>query len=178
MSGFGSGDFVLRASRVLGSFRQLFSDEDEISGEAKEDDFELRPESSRSEAGLAALLGSEEVRAVLGDTNDSVRRVGLSYTSAQFSQDYPSGDSFVPLVLVGCEDGGVARPRMVWTLDNFADLLRRERRLEVAGTDATVSLAEYLSYLASEGVKTDDDPALIFETLGRCPSYIIDVFLS
>jgi hypothetical protein len=160
-----STDFVLRGSRVLGSFRQLFSGEDEILGEVKADDYELRPPVSRSRAGLAALLGSDQMKAILDNTNDSVRRIGLGFTAARFSQEYPNAASFVPLILVGCEDGGVARPAMVWTLDALADLLHRERRLEVPQTDATVSMQEYLSYLASDGVKTDDDPVLIFETL-------------
>jgi hypothetical protein len=326
--------FILRASRVLGSFRQLFSDDDD-DGKVKPKTFELRPHTTRSSAGLAALLSSEEIRAVLSNTNDTVRRVDISFTSAQFSAEYPSDSSFVPLVLLECEDGGkvgaaivaarakekaeteaeegtgvkaarctianvadserrgaaaatrteietarcnianaavresraedaaartgieyaacvasiagtevepeldtarctianaadgesrgaeaaagtrdevdarvaaragpetaieakntaeteselsvcasvgdldavraaeldvrsVVQPAIVWSLDALADLLKLDRRLEVPQTDATVSMREYLSYLNSDGVKHDDDPVLIFETL-------------
>jgi hypothetical protein len=50
-------------------------------------------------------------------------------------------------------------------MDSLVDILGKDRRLEVAKEDATVSVQDYVNYLNSEGATTDDDPVLIFETL-------------
>jgi hypothetical protein len=151
----------LRASRVLGSFRQLWSDDEE----PKAPEYVLRPESTRSIAGLAAALDSEEMRRILDNTNNHHDRIDNHVSSACFQKEYPTDTSLVPLVIEGCEDGGIIRPSTEWTMESLVDILGKDRRLEVAHADATVSVQEYVKYLNSEGAKTDDDPVLIFETL-------------
>jgi hypothetical protein len=155
-------DSTLRASRVLGSFRQLWSDDEEW----KAPDFVLRPESTRSTAGLAAALESDEMRLIIDNTNNSPDCIDNHVSSASFQKDYPTDASFVPLAIEGCvEDGGIIRSSTEWTMDFLVDILGKDRRLEVPQTDATVSVQDYIEYLNSDGVKTDDNPVLIFETL-------------
>mmetsp|Transcript_22791 Transcript_22791/g.33772 ORF Transcript_22791/g.33772 Transcript_22791/m.33772 type:complete len:379 (-) Transcript_22791:56-1192(-) len=153
----------LRASRVLGSFRQLWSDDDD--DEQKSPSYVLRPESTRDVAGLAAALDSDEMQRILANTNQIPDCISHNVSSACFQKDYPTDASLVPLVIKGCEDGGIIRPSTEWTMDSLVDILGKDRRLEVAKEDATVSVQEYVNYLNSDGVKKDDDPVLIFETL-------------
>jgi hypothetical protein len=157
----GSSSNNLCASRVLGSFRQLWTDDEE----PKAPEYVLRPESTRSIAGLAAVLDSDEMRLILDNTNNTPDCIDSHVSSSRFNEEYPTDASFVPLIIEGCEDGGVIRPSTEWTMDSLVDLLGKDRRLEVAQADATVSVQEYINYLKSEGCKTDDDPVLIFETL-------------
>jgi hypothetical protein len=156
-----SGCSILRASRVLGSFRQLWSDDEE----PKAPEYVLRSESTRSIAGLAAVLETDEMRLILENTNNRPDCIDNRVPSACFQKEYPTDASLVPLVIEGCEDGGIIRPSTEWTMDSLVDILGKDRRLEVARADATVSVQDYVTYLNSEGVKTDDDPVLIFETL-------------
>ena len=153
----------LRASRVLGSFRQLWSDDED--DELKAPDYELRPESTRDVAGLAAALDSDEMQRILANTNQIPDCISHHVSSACFQKLYPTDASLVPLLIKGCEDGGIIRPSTEWTMESLVDILGKDRRLEVAKEDATVSVQEYLNYLNSDGAKRDDDPVLIFETL-------------
>jgi hypothetical protein len=156
-----SGSSSLRASRVLGSFRQLWSDDDE----PKASDYVLRPESTRDVAGLAAELDTDKMRKILANSNKIPDIIDNHVSSECFQKEYPTDASLVPLVIEGCEDGGVIRPSTEWTMDSLVDILGKDRRLEVAKEDATVSVQEYVNYLNSDGVMRDDDPVLIFETL-------------
>jgi hypothetical protein len=159
---------TLRASRVLGSFRQLWSDDDDDNDndEPKAPDYVLRPESTRDVGALAAALDSDEMQRILDNTHQIPDCIGHDVSSACFQKEYPTDASLVPLVIEGCaEDGGIIRPSTEWTMDSLVDILGKDRRLEVAKEDATVSVQEYMNYLNSDGVKTDDDPVLIFETL-------------
>ena len=108
----------LRASRVLGSFRQLWSDDDE----PKAPDYVLRPESTRDVAGLAAELDSDEMRRLLDNTNKIPDCIDNHVSSACFQKEYPTDASFVPLVIEGCEDGGFIRPSTEWTMDSLVEI--------------------------------------------------------
>jgi histone arginine demethylase JMJD6 len=163
MSGFQiQEDFKLIASTELGTFRQLFSDDDEV----KPKTFELRPNGTRSQMGLANMLQTKDMQSLLHNEHQQPHRIdNFATSSTTFNKTYPSDRDFVPLVITNCDDGGTTRPKMEWALPTLTNILGKSRRLEVAQEDATVSLQEYLSYLGSTGVQSDDNPVLIFETL-------------
>lgn len=146
--------FELRASRVLGSERQLWNDcEEDLP-----DTYILRPSDTRSQYEYAKTLSSDSVQCVLNAHHGSVPRINGNMTCEEFQALYPTEDTFVPLLATGCCD-------CEWLISSLTNILGHERRLEVAQADATVSVQEYVNYLESDEVKSDDNPVLIFETL-------------
>ena len=153
------------ASRELGSLRQLWSD-DSDNDEEKPKTFVLRPESTRSIAGLAHSLQTLDMKCILEKGHKEPLRIDATVTNSDtFSTTFPSERDFIPLIVTNCDDGGSIRPKTEWALQSLTKILGRRRRLEVAQADATVSVQEYLDYLSSDGVQSDDEPVLIFETL-------------
>ena len=166
-------DYVLCASRRLGSTRQLWSDLD--ADEDMPDSYVLREDSTRSEQGFAALFNNEKMITLLNASHGKLPRVNcLTTNSSDFTKFYPSEKEFVPVVLDGAAPIGapIAEASKIsqthgleWTIDSLTAVMDPERRLEVAQQDATVSLREYMLYLSSYGCKNDDNPVMIFETL-------------
>lgn len=173
----------LKASLVKGSIRQLFRVEDNSTGKTSlsdaiekqtqqdEKDYYIRPNSTRCDAGLADKLCAGERNVMQGCCDHGkmvIERVNmLTINTAEFKRTFLSSPSTSKPVLVVSSTSDFAWPAGAtqWSPDSLQTLLGAERRIEVAQTDSTVGLADYVSYMKSEAVKKDDNPVYVFETL-------------
>lgn len=161
MSGFEDKTAVLWASRVLGSVRQLWSDDET----PKAKSYELRPELTRSQHGLADLLATKDVTGLLEAVHQEPMHITSEWDNVMFDGRFRTDADFVPLLLEGCADGGIVSPKTQWNLAELVKILGSRRRLEVAQADATVSVHDFVTYLTAPNTANDDDPVLVFETL-------------
>jgi hypothetical protein len=157
----------LKASRVVGSVRQLFCvNPDDVTPEDR--DFLLRPSETRYQAGLAMKI--EEFNVPRCACDCEVQRVDMQLTSsADFKRDFLSNPSLAQPALISQSTLDFEWPAGLEHWSPIAlcegDVLGCEKRLEVAQTDATVSLGEYVAYMNSTGAAGDDNPVYVFETL-------------
>lgn len=158
-------DGDLQASKVKGSYRQLFQRETSKSGSCQED-FSIRSSDLRSNLDIAKKLS--ERKNILTSIVGNIRKIGPHTQSDCFDNlnTLPCIDSLAPVIIEGCtSDNQWPAGIDHWSPLSLVNLLGKDRRMEVAGLDVTVSLGSYYDYMQSSVCSHDDDPVYIFETL-------------
>lgn len=161
----GGDDGNIKASRVKGSVRQLFQVDKQK--QSDEEDFLLRPNETRFNAGLAKKLKSMDVASSsLGKLD--IERVSMpTVDKVKFRKTFLSNPATAhPVVLTNSTvDFAWPAGEKHWSPDALESLLGSERRMEVAQTDSTVSLGDYIAYMKSRECAEEDNPVYVFETL-------------
>jgi hypothetical protein len=159
----------LVASRVKGSERQLFGREDDDFN----DEFLVRPAATRKVDGLAAILGNlHEFAAEIinkqpqDECLESFVHSDDPASIKDFQQRFMSKDRQVPCLLTRSTlradwPAGALR----WHPRTLLKSLGGSTRVEMKGSNATVTLDEFVAYVESAGCGTDDDPCYLWETL-------------
>lgn len=149
----------LLASRTLGTERQLFSAGRSSSVDSNE--FPLRLNSTRRSKDLKFklkdILSQESYPNstflngcfILVDSEKILKR--------NFNFDVPS--------LISKLKNIVHESSFSWDPAGLMNLMSKERRLEIAHSDATVSFESFVNYLNSNEALSDDNPCYVFETL-------------
>lgn len=166
----------LMASRVKGSTRQLFdTSETDHKGEP-DTDFYIRPTSTRCRMGISKKLTSMMSEEGVGEAgtiglapeHGNITRLRLETPTTYFETFTGiSGENHcVPMIIDGCTSLSLwPAGSAFWSPQALLRALGSDRRLEVAGANATVSLGDYVAYMESEGAALDDEPVYVFETL-------------
>ena len=157
------------ASRVQGSLRQLFGREDDDD----HDEFLVRPAATRKIDGLAAILGNLREFA-----DDIIRRQPANeclpsflhsddpLSIRDFQQQFMSKGCQIPCLLTRSTlraDWPAGELR--WHPRTLLKSLGGTTRVEMKGSNATVTLQQFVEYMESSGCAEDDDPCYLWETL-------------
>lgn len=136
-------DSDIVASRVLGTPRQIWTDSSTTTGP---DTFPLRPDSTRQVDGLAAKLLANAISGDKDEIWSGISRAPLGCSQSTFNTLFSSKKK--PVLID--ETGGPAlwpAGSDNWAPSHLETFFGSERRVEVAGADATVSLGDYIRYM-------------------------------
>ena len=165
------------ASRVQGSLRQLFGREDDDD----HDEFLVRPAATRKIDGLAAILGNLREFA-----DDIIRRQPANeclpsflhsddpLSIRDFQQQFMSKGCQIPCLLTRSTlHADWPAGELRWHPRTLLKSLGDTTRVEMKGSNATVTLQQFVEYMESSGCAEDDDPCYLWETLDEALRPII-----
>lgn len=146
----------LKASRELGTARQLWSD-DKADCDGMDAEYSLRPASTRKTAGLANNFPELLASTTSEFPGDSIEYVDVACSEKYFKNTFVEDSK--PAMIHNCtEDAVWPSGRTHWDPLVLIDTLGGSRRFEVAGENATVSLRDFVSYIQSHSAREDDNP--------------------
>lgn len=156
----------LRASSHLGSKRQLWhSTINYLTIPQEPGTFFLRPSNTRIKFRVIEMINSQ--LDFLLFKFGSISRIQNTYSKANFEKCFFSHpDQIVPLIIENCtSEASWPAGAKNWNLQFLLNILGKDRRMEIAQCDATVSFIDFVDYMGTDTALTDDNPPLIFETL-------------